>query len=249
MPHPKGGYRDADGKRIPGVTTVIGRFKESGGLIRWAYNRGRDGEELYESRDKAAEAGTAAHEMCERHIKGGILIEGGQPTAKAHEVANVPDEMFPLVWSSFQAYLAWERQTQLKIVETEQSYISAKGYGGTYDAIGEIDGKLCLLDWKTSNAVYGDHIYQLGAYKALWEENNPEKKLDGCQWRSKKGPPRRCKKGPLGGCGLVPVVHGRAPRATRRALNRLTRRRAREGPVGPRGQAWAGWSVQFAVGV
>ena len=57
------------------------------------------------------------------------------------------------------------------------------------------------------------------------------------------------KKGPLGGCGLVPVVHGRAPRATRRALNRLTRRRAREGPVGPRGQAWAGWSVQLAVGV
>ena len=71
----------------------------------------------------------------------------------------------------------------------------------------------------------------------------------GCQWRSKKGPPRRCKKGPLGGCGLVPVVHGRAPRTTRRALNRLTRRRAREGPVGPRGQAWAGWSVQLAVGV
>ena len=70
-----------------------------------------------------------------------------------------------------------------------------------------------------------------------------------CQWRSKKGPPRRCKKGPLGGCGFVPVVHGRAPRATRRALNRLTRRRAREGPVGPRGQAWAGWSVQLAVGV
>ena len=60
---------------------------------------------------------------------------------------------------------------------------------------------------------------------------------------------RRCKKGPLGGCGLVPVVHGRAPRTTRRALNRLTRRRAREGPVGPRGQAWAGWSVQLAVGV
>ena len=70
-----------------------------------------------------------------------------------------------------------------------------------------------------------------------------------CQWRSKKGPPWRCKKGPLGGCGFVPVVHGRAPRATRRALNRPTRRRAREGPVGPRGQAWAGWSVQLAVGV
>ena len=81
---------------------------------------------------------------------------------------------------------------------------------------------------------------------AGWEKGQVERQ---CQWRSKKGPPRRCKKGPLGGCGLVPVVHGRAPRATRRALNRLTRRRAREGPVGPRGQAWAGWSVQLAVGV
>ena len=64
-----------------------------------------------------------------------------------------------------------------------------------------------------------------------------------------KRPPWRSKKGPPGGCGLVPVVHGRAPRATRRALNRLTRRCAREGPVGPRGQARAGWSVQLAVGV
>ena len=70
-----------------------------------------------------------------------------------------------------------------------------------------------------------------------------------CQRRSKKRPPWRSKKGPPGGCGLVPVVHGRAPRATRRALNRLTRRCAREGPVGPRGQARAGWSVQLAVGV
>ena len=82
----------------------------------------------------------------------------------------------------------------------------------------------------------------------LWQEGTRLYAV-GCQRRREKGPPRRCKKGPLGGCGLVPVVHGRAPRATRRALNRLTRRRAREGPVGPRGQAWAGWSVQLAVGV
>ena len=178
MAHPSGGYRDADGKRIPGVTTVIGRFKESGALIRWAYNRGREGEELYESRDKAATAGTAAHELCERHIQGDVLVAGGEPTSLAREVANVPDEMWPLVWSSFQAYLAWERQTKLELIDTERSLVSELGYGGTYDAIGEIDGKLCLLDWKTSNAVYGDHIYQLGAYKALYEEHH-NRKIDG----------------------------------------------------------------------
>ncbi len=109
---------------------------------------------------------------------------------------------------------------------------TAAGYRLT-KANGESDDISHVLD--TANRVVGALIEAFVA--------------QACQWRSKKGPPRRCKKGPLGGCGLVPVVHGRAPRATRRALNRLTRRRAREGPVGPRGQAWAGWSVQLAVGV
>jgi hypothetical protein len=36
MARPKGGYRNAEGVRVPGVTTIIGRFKDSGGLINWA---------------------------------------------------------------------------------------------------------------------------------------------------------------------------------------------------------------------
>lgn len=53
MPHPKQGYFTKDGVRVPGTTTIISRFKESGALIYWAYNRGKEGLELYESRDKA----------------------------------------------------------------------------------------------------------------------------------------------------------------------------------------------------
>ena len=112
-----------------------------------------------------------------------------------------------------------------------------------------VPGDQVIMDNLPAHKVSGvkQAIEAAGATRLLLPPYSPD--FNPCQWRSKKGPPRRCKKGPLGGCGLVPVVHGRAPRATRRALNRLTRRRAREGPVGPRGQAWAGWSVQFAVGV
>ncbi len=42
MPHPKQGYRLANGDRCPSVTTIIGRFKESGALIQWAYKRGTE---------------------------------------------------------------------------------------------------------------------------------------------------------------------------------------------------------------
>jgi len=70
MPTPKKGYFLKDGTNVPGTTTIIGRFKESGGLIQWAYNRGKEGLKLYESRDKAAELGTIVHSMVEEYIKG-----------------------------------------------------------------------------------------------------------------------------------------------------------------------------------
>ena len=55
MAHPKGGYK-LDGKRVPGTTTIIGRFKDSGGLLYWAFEQGKAAErgeieKLYDRRD------------------------------------------------------------------------------------------------------------------------------------------------------------------------------------------------------
>ena len=74
MARPKGGYK-VDGKRVPGVTTIIGRFKDSGGLMWWAFGQGQAAERgeinsLYDKRDEAAEAGTIAHALVEMHIAG-----------------------------------------------------------------------------------------------------------------------------------------------------------------------------------
>jgi hypothetical protein len=100
----------------------------------------------------------------ELHIKGEPL-----PT-------DVPEQSM----SAFNAYLKWESMTKLKIVEQEMSLVSeVHQFGGTPDAIGEIDGELCLLDWKTSNGVYTDYLIQLAAYDMLWHENYPERPLVG----------------------------------------------------------------------
>ena len=42
-----------------------------------------------------------------------------------------------------------------------------------------VNGKLSLGDWKTSNGVYPDHLIQLAAYKNLWEENFPNRPVEG----------------------------------------------------------------------
>lgn len=172
MPTPSKGYFNAAGQRVPGTTTVIGRFKESGALIYWAYNRGKEGLELYESRDKAAELGTLVHEMVEAYIR------KDDPLVLT---VNLSEEDLRKAMSAFQAFEEWFTGNKFVVLAQEIQLVSEKyQHGGTPDAIAR-DGKdrICLLDWKTSDGVYVDHLAQLGSYKILWNENNPDMQLTG----------------------------------------------------------------------
>lgn len=154
MATPKDGYF-YNGKRIPGTTTIIGRFKDSGGLLHWAHQQGVEGRSLYEKRDEAADIGTRAHSMIENHIN-------GDPQTETH-----PDAI-----NAFEQYLKWERQSHIKMLSKFQEIRMVSPthmFGGTYDAVGEIDGEVVLLDWKTSNSVYCDYLIQLAAYRHLLE--------------------------------------------------------------------------------
>jgi hypothetical protein len=173
MPHPRKGYFAADGSPVPGTTTILGRFKESGALLRWAWAEGKAGRELYETRDKAATIGTAAHAMVE------VRINGGDPET-APELAELDDEGKDKARNAFGMYEKWAAMSNLEIVDQEMQLVSERyRFGGTPDAIGRVDGALCLVDWKTSNGVYADYLLQLAAYKLLWEEAHPDQPLNG----------------------------------------------------------------------
>jgi hypothetical protein len=180
MPTPKAGYRLKDGTRVPGTTTIIGRFKDSGGLIHWAWEQGRDGLDYRATRDSAADAGTLGHWLVEQHIDGNT--NGNVRTLFDIRVAaeKIPDDVAGKALKAYESYLGWEKQTKLKIVQQEMLLVSeVYKFGGTPDAVGEINGNLCILDWKTGNALYRDALIQVAAYKALWEENNPDRPITG----------------------------------------------------------------------
>lgn len=164
MATPKAGYRLQTGERIPGTTTVAGRFKDSGGLLHWAFEQGRNGaSRLYEESEKAADVGTAAHGMIERHVN-------GEPPETA--LCGMDAALAEKAQNAFAQYLKWAGQTKLKLLSKYQEIqlvCPVHRFGGTPDAIGEIDGEIVLLDWKTSNALYQDHLLQLAAYKHLIE--------------------------------------------------------------------------------
>lgn len=170
MARPKAGYKLADGTEVPGTTTIIGRFKDSGGLLHWAFEQGKSAQRgeighLYDRRDEAAEAGTLAHDMVENAILG-----------KAPPDMPSDSELQTQARKGFENFERWFKQTRIEIVETEMALVSEEfRFGGTPDAIGrDTDGRLCILDWKTSNGVYQDYLIQLAAYKHLWETNRQE---------------------------------------------------------------------------
>lgn len=161
-------YKTSDGVRVPSVTTILSRFKESGGLLHWANQCGLNGMDLEQARNPAATAGTMAHDLVEAHIHGREAPElYGDPTIIAKARA------------AFDMYLKWVENTKITFRHTEVSLVSEEHrFGGRLDAIGVVGNQLVLCDWKTGG-VYGDHLFQLAGYKLLWEINYPDQPITG----------------------------------------------------------------------
>lgn len=130
MPTAKAGYRVKDGTRVPSVTTIIGKFKEAGGLMHWAWQLGIAGKDYREVRDEAADAGTLAHALVEQWIR-------KQPLA-----VNGPDEVVQKACNAFNIFMQWANQSRLEVTETEVALVSEKHrFGGTLDAM-LVNGKV-----------------------------------------------------------------------------------------------------------
>jgi hypothetical protein len=161
----KKGYRTKDGKRVPSVTTVLGRFKEAGGLIHWAWSLGIEGEDYRQARDAAADAGSITHDWVEDTVHGTPL----------REFPNAAPETIVLARTALDAFRDWVELNEVKWLATEFPLVSeTHRFGGTPDALALVRGKRYLLDWKSSNRVYGEHVCQVGAYRALMLENGME---------------------------------------------------------------------------
>lgn len=154
-------YRTQSGERVPSTTTITGRFKDSAGLLRWANNEGLAGRKLYEDKS-ALDVGSIVHSMVEAKIHG-----------ETPSTDNVPEEYLERVHSAFSSFLAWFDAYEFEIVATELPLVSEEWrYGGTIDSVlRDKQGRLCIGDWKTSNALYADYLLQLAAYGQLWNES------------------------------------------------------------------------------
>ena len=175
-----------DGKRLTGVTTILGVISKPA-LIGWAARMAveyieeapmwaegckykvdgkvytitqevlDDARKAHaQKRDKAAEAGISIHEWIES------FIEDPSVELPEDKIANAQAKQF----------LAWQFKNKVKFLESEKRIYSEKlWFAGTVDAVAEIDGKKYVVDFKTMAKMWDKTpFFQTAGYQICLEE-------------------------------------------------------------------------------
>lgn len=143
-------YYNEFGTRVPRVTEIISRMIHNDSLMYWANSIGLKGQHYKDVLTNAASLGTAAHSAIERFFKENI-----------ESIDNTP----------FMGFLMWYNQLlsmgiQIEILAVERR-LTCQWFGGTLDCLARINGKIYLIDFKTSNHVTFNYFLQLAAYRYM----------------------------------------------------------------------------------
>ena len=153
-----------DKRKVASVTTVIGNNLgwNKGALIGWSRKMAMSGQDPNTIKNEAASIGTLTHKMVENYV-----------LEKPISTFIYSEEDIAKATVGFQAFLDWEKTAKPVYLYTEIQLVSKEFlYGGTIDLVVDVAGHTGILDIKTSNNVYKEHVIQLAAYRHLYRENN-----------------------------------------------------------------------------
>lgn len=160
-------YLHANGQFYPSVTTILDAYPKSYAFYEWVKKMGEDADEI---RDEAGRKGSKVHQICEDY-------DNEVPCSMIDE--NLNPQFRQIEWAMFERYVEFRERHEFELLANEVHYISpALGFAGTLDRVFTKDGKRYLVDLKTSNALHNHYWLQMAAYKALWDEVNPDQKID-----------------------------------------------------------------------
>jgi genome maintenance exonuclease 1 len=157
FPDGKRYYALEDGTRLPSVTTVVGAKKKQS-ILEWRKRVGED--EANRISRQASSRGTNVHTICENYLNNKQdYLQGIMPDAV---------EFF----LSIRPYL-----NQINNIHYQEQALWSKNIGmaGRVDCIAEYNGKLSVIDFKTSSrpkfkADVQDYFWQCTAYALMYEE-------------------------------------------------------------------------------
>jgi hypothetical protein len=106
-------------------------------------------------KEESADIGSLVHEIIE------FSLNGNDTSKLINEKTEKP----------FNGFLEWKSKRKFSLVGSEMVVWSRLGYAGTLDCAAYLDGKLYIIDFKTSNAIYSEYVMQVASYIKAYEEN------------------------------------------------------------------------------
>ena len=144
-----------NGMPVPRVTSIISKTIHEDFLMYWANSLGFKRKGYKKTLDAAADYGTKTHDALEKFLKGEPISEGAPMN---------PIDGFKSWWDLI------TKNNSVKIIGQEFK-LTCPWFGGTYDMLLEINGKIYLVDFKTSNHLSYKYCLQLAAYEYMLRYN------------------------------------------------------------------------------
>jgi len=116
----------------------------------------------------ASDVGAQAHDWLDRSIQYAMKHTAGRVEALSEQMPN--DQR--AINCGNEAY-NWMRRHNVVWLESEKVVYSRKwNFAGTMDGMAYVDDQICIIDWKSSNALRTEYLYQTAAYQAAYEEEH-----------------------------------------------------------------------------
>lgn len=160
-------YVTDEGNYVPSVTTILDCYPKPPSFYDWLKKVGEEADTI---RDEAGNRGSVVHKLTER-------FDDGEEIQLIGESGNIDYKL--MEWAMFERYVEFRHRFPINIIHSELNLISSKlGYAGTLDRVIEFNGRLLIIDIKTSNSLYDHYWLQMAAYEKALAEVQPELKID-----------------------------------------------------------------------
>lgn len=141
-----------DGHRVPRVTEIIQRCIHENALMFWANSIGRKGISYNQFMTHAANIGTNCHNSIDKYLDN-----------PEYAPLGIPQESRYAFMAFQQWFLDLSTRASVRVLYKEHT-LTCPYYGGTFDGLYEINSKVYLVDYKTSNHIGYSYFLQLAAY-------------------------------------------------------------------------------------
>jgi len=152
---------------VPRVSHILAACRNSEHLIKWAASVGY--KKYNDIREKALEVGSITHEKIDNYLIHLLVDHSKDPDLFHPNQSYIPDKWNMEIDTAYENFKLWLSKIDAKGYPIQKLIgleipVTCPYYGGTIDAIVQINNAIYIVDFKTSKQISPEYIMQTASY-------------------------------------------------------------------------------------